>query len=444
MNTSSLLKLSTLLVLPFIFIQGCASSGSRYSASESLMVVSSQQEDTELHTAALHGDINKVRQELNAGTSPNAIGSSGFTPMHWAATNAIGNHKEMIELMVQFGGDPNIPQSSANMVPLQFAHNAAAVHALVAAGANVHHKDIAQGTPLHNATKPDVAQALLEHGADRNAKNISGQTPEQKLQQTLPYFGSEPIYDAAKKQYRDTIAVLQNYQPGTKRVAPVTGGSVALAANDYNSESTTDSSHDSAANDEPEVDFEAAEKKAKELEDKQLCPMYDYDWFYTGKDCQDELAHGQGEAINPYENMKFEGEIKAGQPVEGTMYKNEEVLYEGKFREGVAHGSGICFYQGSPEECRYYKGERIDTLHKQREEFNRQQEMLSQRKHDEPEDDYDDYSEPETSYQAPRYNTSYESSYEQESSDPMMDAVGDAVQEELINQGTKMLIDQFF
>ncbi|CAN0485610.1 unnamed protein product, partial [Phaeothamnion confervicola] len=51
---------------------------------------------------------------------------------------------------------------------------------LLGAGANVHAKDMDRETPLHMASrigKPDIVRALIEGGADKEAKTDDGVRP---------------------------------------------------------------------------------------------------------------------------------------------------------------------------------------------------------------------------------------------------------------------------
>jgi hypothetical protein len=300
------------------------------------------------------------------------------------------------------------------MVPLQFVSNAENAQALIKAGANVNSKDIIQGTPLHHATKPEVAKVLLAAGADPNAKNSLGQTPAEKMRKGITYFTEDSdIHRQLRQQYRDAIEVIENYSAGytdwnnetydqsndsyaasyvdnTSNAAQAVGSLDDTIPQHYSAAgysakntvagaiSTSTPMITSNLSDDTEIDFDSAEQEAEKLEAAQVCPMQEYDWYYTGKDCQNDLAHGKGKAINPFEGMYFEGQIEAGQPVEGTLYINSKEVFEGKFKEGKPNGEGICFFEGAPEECKYYKGQRIDSLHKQRQEFDRQRRLNNQ------------------------------------------------------------------
>lgn len=438
-------------IAALFLIQGCA-------ATPGLSTFSSGRPP--LHEAALVSNVEKMKGLLQRGANPNEHDDGGFTPMHWASASSLGRNKEMLQLLVKHGGNPNVLHSTTDMVPLQFAHNLEAVEALIDLGAKLDTKDIAKATPLHSAKKPDLAKAMLKAGANPNLKNGVGHTPVEGLKALLPYYTGDGVMATLRKQIQDTIDVIENfdhkastntahtssdhpqdeflmvvegntsptsnddipthytdskYKPSRANVSPdseintytgmtfhentrqtsvdislgttpaLTSGTSAM--NDvppmpayYASDNTSNQpSNETVVNDfseEGEIDFDAAEKEAEKLEAAQACPMQEYDWYYTGKDCKDELAHGKGKAINPFEGMYFEGMIEAGQPAEGTLYRNNKEVFEGAFKNGKPNGEGICFYQGEPEECKYYKGKRIDSLHKQRQEFERQRKLM--------------------------------------------------------------------
>jgi ankyrin repeat protein len=88
-----------------------------------------------------------VKQHITAGADVNAKDKYGYSPpLHSAA---LFDHKEIIEL-------------------------------LIAAGADVNAKGIAEWTPLHNAAyngHKEIVELLIEKGADVNAKDEDGGTP---------------------------------------------------------------------------------------------------------------------------------------------------------------------------------------------------------------------------------------------------------------------------
>ncbi len=123
----------------------------------------------------------------------------------------------------------------------------------------------------------------------------------------------------------------------------------------------------------------------------QRCRMNLDGWAYTGTACAGGKAHGVGSAVRWWTGETFTGEFRDGgfaagklggadgQPVfdgrfnpdgsyaSGKLFENGRPVYEGSFTgNGTPHGTGICWVQGAPEECRYHEGQRIDSLHKQR------------------------------------------------------------------------------
>ena len=109
---------------------------------------------TPLHVAARYGNRVMVRALLDAGADIEApTGHSGGTPLHSAADRRSGD---------ELGDDPAVAQ------------------ALLEAGANTEARDLNGWTPLHYAAanaKPAVARALLAAGANPGATDGDGVTP---------------------------------------------------------------------------------------------------------------------------------------------------------------------------------------------------------------------------------------------------------------------------
>ena len=59
---------------------------------------------TDLHHAALRGDIDEVRALLAQGADPNAFEEFGSTPLHFAADDG---HIEIVRLLLEAGADVN-------------------------------------------------------------------------------------------------------------------------------------------------------------------------------------------------------------------------------------------------------------------------------------------------------------------------------------------------
>jgi cytohesin len=155
-----------------------------------------------IHAAAITGNIEAVKKHITAGTDVNAK-KYGNTALHWAAYHG---RKEIAELLIAKGADVNVKNESgwtplhqaalANVkairtvgVDLNAKDEDGATHwydddmvlleqkeiaeLLIDKGANVNAKDAWGGTPLHKAAangKKEVAELLIAAGADVNAK----------------------------------------------------------------------------------------------------------------------------------------------------------------------------------------------------------------------------------------------------------------------------------
>ena len=133
----------------------------------------------DIHQAAHDGDIQAVKQYLNASGDVNAKGEDGRTPLHVAV---IGRQKKIVKLLLAEGADVNA-KNRVELTPLYHAaiygHTEVAEF-LIAKGANVNAKDKNGSTPLHLATAGDrkgIVELFIAKSADVNAKNKGGRTP---------------------------------------------------------------------------------------------------------------------------------------------------------------------------------------------------------------------------------------------------------------------------
>lgn len=159
-----------------------------------------------IHQAAMDGDVEALRQELEQGVSPNLAdirtGWLGRTPLHYLGMFYYGKSAETVaacfHLLVAAGADVTAADDIQGRTPLHSAvamrDTSAAVtltSLLIEAGADVNQADENDGrTPLHSATvahynvidQPnnieDCINILLRAGADVNArKRDDGRTP---------------------------------------------------------------------------------------------------------------------------------------------------------------------------------------------------------------------------------------------------------------------------
>ena len=159
-----------------------------------VVLVGCGESSVDIHDAAYDGNIEAVKQHLDAGTDVNAKGSGGWTPLHYAA---YGGHKKIAELLIDNNADVNA-MDNIGYIPL---HNAAnyghkeVVELLIAAGADVNAKNKNEWTHLSAAAvngHKDIVELLIAEGADVNENESGGGTP-------LDWANDKEIADLLRK-----------------------------------------------------------------------------------------------------------------------------------------------------------------------------------------------------------------------------------------------------
>ena len=114
-----------------------------------------------IHVAAAVGNIEAVKQHLDAGADVNAKMNNGSTSLHAATT------KEVAELLIDNGADVNA-KTRTGRTPLHNGDTKGIVELLIAKGANVNALILSgshQGkTPLDTADNKETADLLRKHG----------------------------------------------------------------------------------------------------------------------------------------------------------------------------------------------------------------------------------------------------------------------------------------
>jgi hypothetical protein len=121
----------------------------------------------DLHAAALMGDLEVIRQHIEAGS-------------------------DLDEAEPSVGSSPLITASV-------FGRTEAAI-ALIEAGANVNFQNNEKSTALHTAAflcRTEIVQALLDKGADKTLKNIYGSTPLESV--AGPFGDVKAVYEQFAK-----------------------------------------------------------------------------------------------------------------------------------------------------------------------------------------------------------------------------------------------------
>jgi len=155
--------------------------------------------NTPLHSAALVGNQDAIRQLVEAGADVNARGEDGAVALHHIAYSfATIYDGSIVKHLVEHGADVNVKNEEGE-TPLHLAvqdRNQEIVASLVELGADVNAKDNSGQTPLHKAARDGNALAvecLLANGADVTIKNDSGKTApdiasEQKSDEIIELF----------------------------------------------------------------------------------------------------------------------------------------------------------------------------------------------------------------------------------------------------------------
>lgn len=156
----------------------CCSTKPHGSVQQSLMEMEFERG---IWTAALNGEEDRVRKMLSQGTDANAIDSSGFTALHYAARNG---HLSVCRTLLGKGADVNMRTRSGGATALHRASyrgQLQVVNLLLEAKADKLLKDNDGQTALHKAADrghSDVIQSILSQCKElKNIQDNRGRFP---------------------------------------------------------------------------------------------------------------------------------------------------------------------------------------------------------------------------------------------------------------------------
>lgn len=154
-----------------------------------------------LHAAAMAGQPEVVSILLKSGAKVDSIDNTGRTPLLAYLSGDVSDIPTLVALL-EGGANPNQLDGPLPAHPLDYAAmngRADVADILIAFGANIDAKDNYFGeTPLHlaiyvgqdvPAVQMEVAQLLIERGADVNAKDKNGLTPLDYAKRYVPNAG---------------------------------------------------------------------------------------------------------------------------------------------------------------------------------------------------------------------------------------------------------------
>ncbi|WP_417849884.1 ankyrin repeat domain-containing protein [Thalassoglobus sp.] len=135
----------------------------------------------QLKQASFDGDIDTVRQLLDAGADPNSTDEYGSGTL-------LTFHPKVIQFLLARGADPDIQTNKMGrpvLIGLTHGDHLECVRLLLESGANPNRACAVTGeTALHGAVtnkeldRTQIVKLLLDHGADPNAKTKPGVTSE--------------------------------------------------------------------------------------------------------------------------------------------------------------------------------------------------------------------------------------------------------------------------
>jgi ankyrin repeat protein len=130
-----------------------------------------------LCVASACGSLDAVRVLVRAGALLDAVDSSGWSAIDWAA---FAGQAPVLAFLIENGGKPQVTQRGGPLLQATRHGQLECVNCLINAGAPVTTTDIAGRTPLHLAcwfSHTEVAKALIAAGAPVDAQDPQLRTP---------------------------------------------------------------------------------------------------------------------------------------------------------------------------------------------------------------------------------------------------------------------------
>jgi len=139
---------------------------------------------TLLHTASGEGRLTIVELLLRLGADPNAADGGGHTPLYSVGNECkVSGGGEVVHALVRAGAKVDAHDGVKHCTALHMAArrgNVEVAEALLDCGANIEARDTLGETPLRrsvNCDKTEVAALLLSRGADKHSKGSKSLTP---------------------------------------------------------------------------------------------------------------------------------------------------------------------------------------------------------------------------------------------------------------------------
>jgi ankyrin repeat protein len=139
---------------------------------------------TLLHEAAAAGSSAAVELLLSSGADPNATDGGGHAPLYSLGNGCVTAGGEVVRSLVRAGANVNANSGVKNCTALHMAarrDNVDVARALLECGADIEARDSLGETPLRravNCNQVGVAALLISKGADVHSPGSKGRTPK--------------------------------------------------------------------------------------------------------------------------------------------------------------------------------------------------------------------------------------------------------------------------
>ena len=155
-----------LLLAVSLSIASCRSQEEKSTNKTTVLQTGVKPPSVDIHTATFMGNLDAIRQHINAGSDLNVKDQYGSTPLIIATTFG---KTDVAKSLIEAGADMNITSNEG-------------------------------ATPLHTTAffcRTEIVKALLEKGADKTLKNNYGSTPMETV--AGPFNEVKGIYDQFNK-----------------------------------------------------------------------------------------------------------------------------------------------------------------------------------------------------------------------------------------------------
>lgn len=305
---------NVIIIALILLLSGCANRESKQS---------------DIFSYVSNGELVQLQKAVDSKVELDIVDQFGQTPMHHAAPD----NNAALKILLAGGANPSI-QDKLGFTPLHYAvqfNNASAIVPLLRAGTDT-------GLRTFSSTWC-TSKGRIRAEKGLTALDFGQRCRQGKIVKVLQRYES----DISSWQMAQNINTIDSYRDYLRHVqAPLFR---------YRAQTLLD---------------EIIDKRLTKLEKQQPCQLNLDGWYLVSGQCENGLAHGEGKAVT-LENKQFIGSFTQGAMNHGELSFKGEMLWHGPIEAGKPHGEGVCVFDGSPEECKCFHGERIDSLYKQRE-----------------------------------------------------------------------------